>query len=222
MENASKAMIIVASFVIAVMVLSIMVYLFVNAGRVPAQFEYTKQAEDVSAFNAKFEKYALISDTETPRGELSGEELNNVSNSFSDVISLCNLAYNINCKNDNDAHASVIVDFEIGGDSYCVYPMEDDRERPVLEKDSVFMCKSSNLGAMTKNNTKNLYQIMEESYNGFKLNEAKYDDLNRLRYKYYFDCELDYGYDETKGTFQNEGRITKITFTLVENAEYDP
>ena len=216
MENASKAMIIVASFVIAVMVLSIMVYLFVNAGRVPAQFEYTKQAEDVAAYNAKFEKYAIISDTQAPSGFLEGDELNNVSNSFADVITLCNLAYNINCKSDNDSHASVIVDFEIDGDSYCVYPMEDDRERSVLEKDSVFACNSTQIGSMTKNNIVNLYDIMEEK----NLNEAKYDDLNRLRYKYYFDCELDYGYNETKGTFQNGGRITRIIFTLVENKAY--
>ena len=53
MENASKALIIAATMVISVMILSLMVYLFVQAGRVPAQFEYTKQAEDVALFNSK-------------------------------------------------------------------------------------------------------------------------------------------------------------------------
>ena len=62
MENASKALIIAATMVISVMILSLMVYLFVQAGRVPAQFEYTKQAEDVALFNSKFEKYIIKSD----------------------------------------------------------------------------------------------------------------------------------------------------------------
>ena len=59
MENASKSLIIAATMVISVMILSLMVYLFVQAGRVPAQFEYTKQAEDVAAFNSKIEKYIV-------------------------------------------------------------------------------------------------------------------------------------------------------------------
>lgn len=220
MENASKAMIIVASFIIAAMVLSMMVYLFVQAGRVPAQFEYTKQAEDVAAFNSKFEKYVIKSDTNND-GELDEDELTNFSNSFADVITVCNLAYDINCRNENDKKNSIRVDIDINGNEYCVFPKEDSNEKSVLEKGKVFECNTTQESQMTKDNMVDLYSLMETADGaGVKLNDIKYDSEGKLRYKYYFDCEVDYGFSEATNSFENDGRIMTLEFKLVKNSSY--
>lgn len=215
MENASKAMIMVASFVIAVMVLSIMVYLFVQAGRVPAQFEYTKQAEDVAAFNAKFEKYIV-------KAEIDGSnEIIVPSNNFADVITVCNLAYDINCKNDNDKTNSVIVEFKINEKDYCIFPKIDGNGNTVLEKGKVFECASNNESAMIDKAMVDIYSLMEADNGGKKITDLKSDPQGRLRYRYYFDCEADYGFSDLTNDFENDGKILKMTFTLIENMKYD-
>lgn len=220
MENASKAMIMVASLIIAVMILSIMVYLFVQAGRVPAQFEYTKQAEDVAAFNSKFEKYIIKSDINN-NGNVEGDELNALSNSFADVISACNLAYDINCRSENDKYNSVRIDIDINGDEYCVFPIEDGNEESILEKGKVFECNTTQKSQMTKENMVDLYSLMETAdSHGVKLNDMQYDSENKLRYKYYFDCEADYGFSEDTNTFENGGKIMTLKFKLVTNSSY--
>lgn len=220
MENASKAMIIVASMVISVMILGILVYLFVQAGRVPAQFEYTKQAEDVALYNSKIEKYVINSDVDGS-GTLDADEILTPSNSFSDLISACNLAYDINCKNDNDRKYSLKVDIDIDGDEYCVFPKTDENENSVLKKGMVFKCNTTQESQMTADNMIDLYSIMEtEIDTGYKINDIKYDTQGKLRYKYYFDCEADYGLNEKTEEFENGGRVTNIMFTLVKNECY--
>ena len=194
MENATKAMIIVASAIIAVMVLSIMVYLFTHAARVPVQYENSKHAESIAEFNAKFEKYAIVADLnesgdldEYNSGSKTINETDIPSNSFADVITVCNLAYDINCKYENDPTNNVIVDIIIDGNYYCVYPMADNG-RPVLQKGQVFEGKSENVTATST--VVELFDLMEQGYDGTSFNEANYDDQNRLRYKYYFDSQI--------------------------------
>lgn len=220
MENASKAIIIVASFIIAAMVLSIMVYLFVQAGRVPAQFEYTKQAEEVAAFNSKFEKYIIKSDVNN-NGTLDANELKVLSNSFADVISVCNLAYDINCRYGNDKYNSIRVDININGNEYCVFPKEENNGKNVLEKGKVFKCNTTQQSEMKSDNMVDLYSLMETVDGaGVKLNDMKYDSEGKLRYKYYFDCEADYSFSEATNDFENGGRITTLKFKLVTNSSY--
>lgn len=221
MENATKAMIIVASAIIAVMILSVMIYLFTQAARVPAQYEYSKQAEMVADFNAKFEKYAVISDTNGNK-ILDSEEINFPSNSFADVITVCNLAYDINCKYENDTTNNVVVDFKINENSYCIYPKVDSNGHTVLEKGKVFADSSENVkNASGTIEMVNLYTLMETEISGAKLNDAKYDSQNRLRYKYYFDGELYYGEIEDSDELKNDGKVTNIVFKLVTNEAYD-
>lgn len=219
MENASKSLIIAATMVISVMILSLMVYLFVQAGRVPAQFEYTKQAEDVAAFNSKIEKYIVKAEIDNSTNEIIVP-----SNSFADVISACNFAYDLNCKNYNDNKTSLKVDINIDDDDdieYCIFPKMDENGNTVLEKNKVFECGSNQESQMTKDNMVDLYSIMETADSeGVRYNEMKYDLQGRLRYKYYFDCDADYGLIAGSNEFENEGRITKIIFTLIKNEAY--
>ena len=126
MENSTKALVIIASFVIGVMILMILLYMFDLSASVPVQYERTKQDEMVLAFNAKLEKYNLMSDYNN-NGKVEKDfeiddygtvELDSPSNSFSDLISACNLVNDINTKSEQDNIESVILEFNIKGETY--------------------------------------------------------------------------------------------------------
>lgn len=57
MENASKALIIAGSILLAVMVIGALVYMYSNLSRIPKQEQDQKRAEQLMAFNAQFEQY---------------------------------------------------------------------------------------------------------------------------------------------------------------------
>ena len=150
-------------------------------------------------------------------GSKTINETDIASNSFADVITVCNLAYDINCKYENDPTNNVIVDIIIDGNYYCVYPMADNG-RPVLQKGQVFEGKSENVTATST--VVELFDLMEQGYDGTSFNEANYDDQNRLRYKYYFDSELHYGETEDSNELKNEGRVSQVIFTMIPNSLY--
>lgn len=241
MENTSKALIIVAAMLISVMILSLMMYLFGQAARVPASYEETKQEEMVLEFNSKFEGYAKVADFTGTGGNPDGKiddsklvnsltgsetsEINNPSNTISEVISACNAAYDVNDRNGNDRSNSVTIDIvmRINGTNkyYSVVPLADAYGNSILKKDCVFEKKSTEVVASTTQ--VNLYDLLEiTDSDGDKLTAIReFDDAAKkiygLKYKYYFDGVVEYGEDNK---FSNFGKITKVTFTLKENALY--
>lgn len=62
MENASEALIIGGTILIAIMILSIGVYLFVNYARVGESYEETRITAEITKFNAKFTTFAERTD----------------------------------------------------------------------------------------------------------------------------------------------------------------
>lgn len=57
MENASKALLMAASILIGILILSLIVTLFASARDVSSSYENEKKAEAVQRFNANFTKY---------------------------------------------------------------------------------------------------------------------------------------------------------------------
>ena len=233
MENASKALIIAGAMLISVMILGLMMYLFGNAARVPAAYEDAKYQEMNAAFNAKFEGYDKVADYDNDgdiddNGKVNkknqyGEyawfyedsEIYNVSNTFAEVISACNAAYDVNTKKGNDDRNSVRIDIIMGaGKNYCVVPAKDANDKPILQKGYVFegLSSSPNLSSQVS-----LFEILnKEVKNGYTLADTKYfsnERIQGMKYKFYFDGRLEYGEDDN---FQNFGKITKVTFTLKE------
>jgi len=57
MENASNALIIAGGILIAIIILTITVFLFSNFARIGAKYERTMQANEVQKFNVNFKKF---------------------------------------------------------------------------------------------------------------------------------------------------------------------
>lgn len=115
MENASKVLIMGASILIGVMILSIMVYMFSDASKVNRAYEEKENSKEVSAFNSGFIGYETVDNEliDSSTGNLlndtdarftAAQELNKIS----DVISAVNEAYSINYKNSNQYKSDYI------------------------------------------------------------------------------------------------------------------
>lgn len=245
MENASKAFIIAGALLISVMILGMMMYLFGNAARVPAAYEDAKFQEMNAAFNAKFEGYGKVADYDnngiiddngkTKKANQYGDmvffyedsEIFNVSNTFSEVISACNAAYDTNTKNENDKNNSVTIDIKMEGHfdtDYCIVPAKDGDGNNILKKGYVFEGSSDSVNPDTAEQVELFSLLREEvSISGktYTLSDTKYfsnENIQGMKYKFYFDGLLEYGDNDQ---FKNFGKITKVTFTLKVNSLYD-
>lgn len=89
MENASKALLMGASILIAVLILGVATRFFNSASSVTKQYDQTMEATQVSTFNSNFTKFAgaVVND--------SNSELQQYATIY-DVISTANFAYNYN------------------------------------------------------------------------------------------------------------------------------
>lgn len=239
MENASKALIIVSAMLISIMILSLMMYLFGQAARVPAGYEETKQEEMILEFNSKFEGYGKVADFNDDKkinqyklvSTLTGSEtseINNPSNTFSEVISACNAAYDINDRNGNDKNNSVVIVIDFGkkigsppAQEYCIVPLGNAKGESILKKGYVFAEKPENVTASTTQ--VNIYSLLDVEIDpGFTVSSVRmFDDATNkvygMKYKYYFDGILEYGENDT---FANFGKITKVKFILKTNTLY--
>ena len=100
MENASKALYMAGTTLIAILIITIMVYLFSSASNVGETYQSKEETLAINAFNAKFNY--LDSGVESA----SNYEL---LNKASDVATALNLAYDINEKNNYDELNSVSI-----------------------------------------------------------------------------------------------------------------
>ncbi|MBQ3145316.1 MAG: hypothetical protein IJB90_01860 [Clostridia bacterium] len=85
MENASQALLIAGTILIALIVLSIGVYLASNSSKVGESYEQTQEIAELTRFNSKFIVYA-------EREDITAQE----------VVSISNFVRNYNNENDPD------------------------------------------------------------------------------------------------------------------------
>ncbi|MCR5185979.1 MAG: hypothetical protein K6D97_02540 [Clostridia bacterium] len=100
MENASRALIMAASTIIALMVLASMVYLFRQGALLNEHYDRNQISRNLELYNSRFLKY------------------NNDTNTFSDIMSICNLAYDVNVGTEYSPTWVVKIVFTIGGNTY--------------------------------------------------------------------------------------------------------
>lgn len=110
MENAPKALIMAATMIIAVMMFAVLVYVFRAGASLDATYDLEQTKDSLNLYNAKFELY------------------NRDDVPVSDIISVSNLAYNINYDNNFDVAAAVEIVVNAGG-QYFVIPRT---EPPVI------------------------------------------------------------------------------------------
>lgn len=233
MENSTKALVIIASFVIGVMILMILLYMFDLSASVPVQYERTKQDEMVLAFNAKLEKYNLMSDYNNDGkvdryfviDDYGTVELDSPSNSFSDLISACNLVNDINTKSEQDNIESVILEFNIKGDTYSISPEKVRRAGADLPKNYVFKGSAEDIDPDNLVMV-DLFELMTKPVEaavgggeGKFLDDVKYWEGHKVRYRYYFDAELVYELNPKE--IKKFGKVIRINFTMKETDEFD-
>ncbi len=129
MENVSKALIIAASVLIAVMLFTFMMYMFKHMGEISDTTQKRMSSQSIDAFNSHFMSYATIDSTgesfkDTSTGRNQSIEYRNLFqttsvidrsyykqalivasqnlNKVTDVVSAVNLAIDINSRNNND------------------------------------------------------------------------------------------------------------------------
>ena len=167
MENASKALIIAAEVLIAVMIMSVGVYLF-NRYAAFSEEEYKKiESTQIAQFNNQFLKY-----TGSKTVKISGsEKVIPVEVTIHDIVSLANLAKMYNEQNDlksefnySDNTAYIRVDISIPGYRNLERKQEKDLNNYIKEhslisyyvadvekkKTKYFKCKSYNISETSK------------------------------------------------------------------------
>ena len=102
MENASRALIMAASTLIALMVLASMIYLFRQGALLNEHYDRNQISRNLELYNSKFLQF------------------NRDDNSFSDIMSVCNLAYDINVGTEYSPTWVVQIEFNIGGKAYTL------------------------------------------------------------------------------------------------------
>lgn len=181
MENASKALIMVGGVLISVMLASFMIFVLRKGGMMNAQYDSQKAGDQLVKFNSQFEVYAKD------------------NNTFFDIITVANLAYDVNQKNNWDAQNSVTIyvcKSNQNSVTYSILPNQD------LKKNYFFNGATADV-----NNQKYMYDLIT----GYA---PKKDELEEGKenpeYRYKFDCvKTDYN--------EITGKVKEMKFLKVEN-----
>lgn len=121
MENASKALIMVASILIGVMIIAFMVYMFSDGSKLNKSHDISVVEKEIKAFNADFQTYEslteLIVDPATNylyKTQYARFNALKSLNVISDVITAVNSAFDVNYQNSNKYKVDDYVEYENG------------------------------------------------------------------------------------------------------------
>ncbi len=200
MENAVQAFYMAAATIIALMVLSVLVYMFRTGARLGENYEITQQTAGVVKFNGQFDVYSKITN-QLPDAN-SGYSFVTKGNTASDIISCANLAMSVNKTNDfdNENHLQIIVD--CGSEKYSVYPVEKAPRDSFLINTSYEAAK----GMSSFDDTLKFYRFLKQ-YNEARMVDIVspgYTSYGETIYKYYFDVSEDEDGNEGQGLTYSE------------------
>lgn len=238
MENASQALFIAAGVLIAIMVISIGVYLFSSASTIAENYDTSMSATEIDKFNTKFTKYNkkanYIKENIDVNGKRTYEYSNNASvgyvffdyNTISDVVSAINLAYSINSKNNYDLQSGIQVSISGNGDS-------DDWDygnigiTPSIQGNIFYSNIKNNTKIEDKNYCYALSEINSKNNVDYIPNQRAFVSINELLIKYNNsklndkkDRIYEYGFKGETIINTETGLIDIIKFTLVKNGNF--
>ena len=174
MENASKALMMAGGVLIAVMVISFIVFILRKGGAMSAEYDTHMSDQELARFNGQFEIY------------------DKDDNTIFDVITVANLAYDINKKANWDEQAGVKVVLTIPtGSSYAgsYYMLTTKKNNNVLSRSCFWKSEELN-----NNSVQNMYE------NGFIAENSEQDGTDKYIYK--FEC-TNMGYNSITGKVDN-------------------
>lgn len=209
MDNAVKAMYIAAGTLIALMVISVFVYMFRNGARLGHNYEQTQEGLQIERFNNQFDVYSKT--TFQFDSELEGYAFAEKGSTASDIITVANLAMTVNKNNDYDERNNLTMHVVCDGDTYSIYPTENQpKNRFVKNMSFASVASTTNY---TDANSFDFYDFLKK-YNEVRIVDIKgtkntnpYESIGETIYKYYFDVNLD-----ENGSNPGEGiTISKVT-----------
>lgn len=187
MENASKAFIMAAGVLIAVMIASFMILVLRKAGSMSAEYETQRGDLELANFNSQFEYFARD------------------DNTYFDIMTVSNMAYDVNRNNGYDANNNVIIKLCLNLSNETIthsikpasnlkrnyfFPKEDDTTD---KEHQIYMYK-----LVSEDGNTELEDVLE---NGVKVGE---------KYKYRFRCiKTDYN--------KTTGKISEMIFKKEKN-----
>ena len=229
MENAVKAMYMVAAMLIAVMIMGLFIYLFRTGSLFGTNYELKKQQEQIDQFNSKFEPYAReVEGTSGAGGTLYA------GNTIFDIITVANLAFDINERNynDNKNRVEIQVNGIPGNDPISIGIIHGtDRNGQYDELSNILKKNRFFVGAIPLENESSRDTILmddllikndggasgaEKKLTDAVLNTVNDNNIpyNRTVYRYYFNC-TNISYSE------QSGKVNKMEFELEQNTGYD-
>ena len=215
MENAIRAFYIGAGLIIAVMVLSVLVYMFRNGARLGASYELSVERNQITKFNGQFDAYAKV--TNQLSSAADGYSFIEKGNTASDIITCANLAMSVNEQNDYDERNMLQVIVVTAHDTYAIYPIENQPKNKFIK--NMTLATARTITDFSDTNTLDFYDFLKE-YNKVRIVDIQSDNYRSRSpetiYQYYFDVNEDENGVENQGLSYSEttGRIDKIVFTL--------
>lgn len=117
MENASKALIMAATVLIALMLIGIFTYVFRAGAKVDENYDLELAEGQLELYNSRFENY------------------NVPDNTIMDLITVANLAYDVNTMSGYDDAGSVLIQIVIGSKTFTMPAPTDPAEKEKLKKE---------------------------------------------------------------------------------------
>lgn len=188
MDNAVKALYMGAGMLIALMVLSALVYVFRNGARLGQTYEETQITAQVIKFNGQFDAYTKVTEQQ---GADYGYAFIVKGNTASDVITCANLALSVNKANDYDATNSLTLAVECGSDTYYIYPIENQPENKFIKNMTLESARAKT--DFRDSETVDFYDFLKQ-YNNVKIvdiSSPNYNSNAETIYEYYFDVNAD-------------------------------
>lgn len=188
MENASKALMIAGGVLIAVLIISLLVFMFTSMSNIFKSEDEIKQIEELDAYNNQYESY----NKKLLRG--------------SDIISLMNKAISDNKKYDNLEEYKITIEFNLIEELAAYKRVKKENKNGVDEYEIIKVAKDSlkkGSYSVTKE-TDNAYTILFnrnrtdiETFNDFKrrvfdCTSVEYNKLGRICKMKFTERKIDY------------------------------
>lgn len=222
MDNAVQALYMAAGTMIALMILSVFVYMFRIGGRLGETYEQTQSTAQVTLFNSQFDAYAK---TTQQLGASDGYSFTTKGSTASDIITCANLAITQNERTYYNLDDGLQVIVKIEGKTYSVFPHE------YAPKDAFIVDKTyDNIKSFTSKEAFNgmtipFYEFLK-TYNSARMvdiTSTGYKSTGETIYEYYFDVNKDENGVEGQGMQYSTvtGRVNKIVFQAVKTNNYE-
>ncbi len=206
MENASRALLMAAGVLMGILLLSVMVYVFSQGGRVNQTYDQKQITNQLELYNSKFEKY------------------DKDNNNIIDVISLANLAFDVNEETEYDSSNAVKIEIVIGDKTYTLPNENHGLERNLILDNSnnpISIYNLVELPMVTNITGKESLGIGRYSISG---GTVEYEDClttsklidGKTIYKYLFKVADSGDFEYHKGNL----KVSKVKLTAYYNSEW--